>query len=72
MSRPKPLALIILDGWGLREEETGNAICQAQTPYFDFLAAAYPSATILASGDEVLVWKWQNVSRRKKLLFMLF
>ena len=53
MSRPKPLALIILDGWGLREEETGNAICQAQTPYFDFLAAAYPSATLLASGEAV-------------------
>ena len=30
-TRPKPTALIILDGWGYREETANNAIANAQT-----------------------------------------
>ena len=29
-----PVALIILDGWGVREMEHGNAVKQAQTPNY--------------------------------------
>ncbi len=31
----KPTALIILDGFGLREETHGNAVAQAKKPNFD-------------------------------------
>lgn len=31
MSRPKPVALIILDGFGLRSEEQGNAVAHAKS-----------------------------------------
>ena len=31
----KPTALIILDGFGLREETYGNAVAQAKKPNFD-------------------------------------
>ena len=37
-----PVVLIILDGWGYREEKDGNAIALAKTPVMDSLWAAYP------------------------------
>lgn len=43
-------ALIILDGWGYREEVEHNAVSQAQTPYFDFIWKTYPH-TLLYAGE---------------------
>jgi len=52
-----PLVLIVLDGWGLNPEKTGNAIAQARTPTIDMLAKNYPHATLQASGISVgLYW----------------
>lgn len=53
MQRPKPLALIILDGFGLREETTGNAVAAARKPNFDRYRSTYPFTTLLASGEAV-------------------
>lgn len=49
----KPVALIILDGWGYREEQTNNPIAEANTPYFDYLWQTYPHETLGASGLDV-------------------
>ncbi len=51
-SRGKVL-LLILDGWGLREEERGNLILQARTPNFDAAWRDFPRARLLASGEAV-------------------
>jgi len=48
-----PLALIILDGWGIRPECRANAVCQAHTPRLDALAASYPTTRLTASGLSV-------------------
>jgi 2,3-bisphosphoglycerate-independent phosphoglycerate mutase len=48
--RPKPVALIILDGFALREETYGNAVAQANKPNFDRYWQQYPHATLQASG----------------------
>ncbi|MFB2833517.1 2,3-bisphosphoglycerate-independent phosphoglycerate mutase [Floridanema evergladense] len=48
-----PVVLIILDGWGFREETDGNAIAAAKTPVMDSLWAAYPHTLISASGKAV-------------------
>lgn len=57
MDRPKPVALVILDGWGIAPRGKGNAIANADTPNFDKLIATYPTMTLRASGDEVgLSW----------------
>ncbi|MEO6077308.1 MAG: 2,3-bisphosphoglycerate-independent phosphoglycerate mutase, partial [Candidatus Andersenbacteria bacterium] len=54
---PKPLVVIILDGWGISLETEGNAIAQAKTPTMDEYIQYYPSAAISASGVEVgLPW----------------
>lgn len=53
MSRPRPLALIILDGWGLGRKKIGNAIYQAHTPFYDELLERYPFASLKASGEDV-------------------
>jgi len=53
LSRPKPLALIILDGLGLRTETNGNAVAAARKPNFDRYRAAYPHVSLLASGEAV-------------------
>jgi 2,3-bisphosphoglycerate-independent phosphoglycerate mutase len=53
MSRPKPVALIILDGFGLRNEVQGNAVAQANKPNYDRYMAAYPNTTLTACGEAV-------------------
>lgn len=49
-SRPRPLTLIILDGWGYREEKTHNAIESANKPFWDKLWSEYPHTLISGSG----------------------
>ncbi|MCI5049292.1 MAG: 2,3-bisphosphoglycerate-independent phosphoglycerate mutase [Rickettsiales bacterium] len=48
-----PLVLCILDGWGIRDESTDNAIAQANTPNWDQLIANYPQGVLDASEHEV-------------------
>lgn len=50
---PNLVALIILDGFGLREESFGNAVKQAHTPNFDRYWDRYPHQTLKASGEAV-------------------
>ena len=51
--KPKPCMLIILDGWGIREETEGNAVLSAATPFLDGLAATYPSTRLNCMGKAV-------------------
>src|ERR1700741_4144904 len=53
MSRPKPLVLIILDGWGYRAETKANAIALAHKPTYDRLLREYPNTLIHPSGPYV-------------------
>src|SRR5882724_4617835 len=53
MSRPKPLVLIILDGWGYRSESKANAIARARKPTYDRLLREYPNTLIQTSGHSV-------------------
>lgn len=48
-----PLALIILDGWGVSPSEWGNAIHLAMVPNFTYLQANYPSTILKSSGERV-------------------
>src|SRR3954469_13493619 len=49
----RPLVLIVLDGWGIREDPANNAIAMARTPVYDALMARYPHAQLIASGEAV-------------------
>src|SRR5258707_1607728 len=53
MTRPKPLVLIILDGWGYRAETKANAIALARKPTYDRLLREYPNTLIHTSGPFV-------------------
>ncbi|UHJ60531.1 2,3-bisphosphoglycerate-independent phosphoglycerate mutase [Vibrio furnissii] len=53
MSAKKPMALVILDGWGYREDNSSNAINNANTPVLDGLMAHNPHTLISASGMDV-------------------
>jgi len=53
MANKKPMVLIILDGWGYREDSNSNAILQANTPVLDKLNANYPHMLIQTSGMAV-------------------
>ncbi|MBL4954974.1 2,3-bisphosphoglycerate-independent phosphoglycerate mutase [Neobacillus sp. OS1-32] len=48
-----PVALIILDGFGCRNEVKGNAVAQAKKPNFDRLWNTYPHSHLGASGESV-------------------
>lgn len=52
-SMKKPSVLIVLDGWGHREESEDNAIAVAKTPFYDHLLATYPHALLDASSGSV-------------------
>ena len=45
--------LLILDGWGIREETPGNAIKLAHPTFYDSLLANYPNTALDASGEAV-------------------
>jgi 2,3-bisphosphoglycerate-independent phosphoglycerate mutase len=53
MPRPKPLVLIILDGWGYRAETKANAIALARKPIYDRLLRDYPNTLLQTSGPFV-------------------
>src|SRR5438445_748969 len=48
-SRPRPVVLCILDGWGERHERADNAIEQAKTPVWHRLMRRWPHAELDAS-----------------------
>jgi 2,3-bisphosphoglycerate-independent phosphoglycerate mutase len=48
-----PVALVILDGWGIAPPGPGNAVEIASTPVFDALRERYPDGTLAASGHAV-------------------
>jgi 2,3-bisphosphoglycerate-independent phosphoglycerate mutase len=53
MQQRRPVMLVILDGWGWREECADNAIRQAKTPSFDRLWQAGPHGFLRTSGKDV-------------------
>lgn len=53
MKSYRPVALIILDGWGIREMEHGNAVVQGHTPNFDRWMREGERAILDASGEAV-------------------
>ncbi len=53
LSRPKPLILCILDGWGHRTDPEDNAIALANTPNWDRFLTTYPHALVETSGLDV-------------------
>ncbi len=53
MERKKFVCLVILDGWGIRFCNEGNAVAQANTPNYDRWLAEYESSILDASGEAV-------------------
>ncbi len=52
-SRPKPLVLLILDGWGIGPNSAGNAIMRANTPNINSYWSTYPHTQLAAAGKAV-------------------
>src|SRR5438067_3955075 len=51
--KPKPLVLVILDGWGYAPPSKGNAIALARKPNYDALLSDFPNTLIHTSGRYV-------------------
>ena len=49
----RPIALVILDGWGYAPRTEGNAIAIARTPYYDEICRRFPMTTLAAAGAGV-------------------
>ncbi|MCJ7682194.1 MAG: alkaline phosphatase family protein, partial [Candidatus Aminicenantes bacterium] len=47
------ICLLILDGWGVGEENEGNMICRAGSPHFDKQWRGFPHMQLRASGEAV-------------------
>lgn len=53
MTHGTPVMLIILDGWGVGEKTSTNAVYMAKTPNMDSWERHYPSTTLLAHNGAV-------------------
>ncbi len=53
LNRPKPLVLLIIDGFGYSLEQENNAIAMANTPCWDQLQKDYPMTLLDCSGHSV-------------------
>jgi len=51
--RPKPIILCILDGWGIAQDNPGNAITQANCTNFNDLWFSFPHTFLISSGQSV-------------------
>ena len=49
----RPVALVVLDGWGIAPDGPGNAVTRAKTPRLHELLTEYPHARLDASGRAV-------------------
>lgn len=50
---PKPVVLVILDGWGVAPATVGNAVAAAETPNFRRYTQMYKTLILQASGEAV-------------------
>src|SRR5215468_5822711 len=53
MQQRRPVMLVVLDGWGWRDDVADNAVRQARTKTFDRLWASCPHAFLRTSGRDV-------------------
>ena len=53
MATPRPVVLIVMDGWGLGPDYEWNAVLRADTPVVDGLWATWPHTQLTASGEAV-------------------
>ena len=53
MTRPKPVVLCILDGWGIAPKGAGNAISLARTPNMTKFWSIYTHTQLIADGESV-------------------
>lgn len=53
MPTPKPVLLLILDGWGDRPAAEDNAVALAATPNWDHLVATCPKTQLVTHGEAV-------------------
>jgi 2,3-bisphosphoglycerate-independent phosphoglycerate mutase len=53
MARPRPILLLILDGWGHREDSAHNAIAEAALPNWRRLLGDYPHTLVETHGEYV-------------------
>ena len=49
----KLLVLVVLDGWGIRREQEGNTIAQANLPFWNEALKKFPNTELDASGEAV-------------------
>ncbi|HEY0076337.1 MAG TPA: 2,3-bisphosphoglycerate-independent phosphoglycerate mutase [Abditibacteriaceae bacterium] len=50
---PRPVMLVILDGWGLSSRQEANAVALADTPHFDRIWNSCPHTQLIAYGVDV-------------------
>jgi len=53
MKLKRPLILIIMDGWGIGEDDEHNPIFLADTPNIDHILDTYPHTIIGAAGEHI-------------------
>jgi 2,3-bisphosphoglycerate-independent phosphoglycerate mutase len=51
--KKKKTILIIMDGWGLGQVKSSDAIQHAKTPFVSSLYSKYPNATLVTCGEDV-------------------
>ncbi|MFN2484754.1 MAG: 2,3-bisphosphoglycerate-independent phosphoglycerate mutase [Candidatus Limnocylindria bacterium] len=53
MSRPRPVVLCVLDGFGIGYDDARNPLCEARMPNWQRMLGAWPHGRLKASGEAV-------------------
>src|SRR6201999_4521598 len=53
MSKKKRVILVIMDGWGIGQKASSDAIRHANVPFVSSLYKQYPNTTLVTYGEEV-------------------
>jgi 2,3-bisphosphoglycerate-independent phosphoglycerate mutase len=61
VSKPKPVLLVVLDGWGIRTQREASAVALAGTPSMDALLRELPHTVLETSGLSVCRWQASNL-----------
>lgn len=65
--RPKPIVLLLIDGWGVAPQSEANALSSAKTPFFLKLIKEYPVAVLKSFGKNLNL-NYLNLGAGRKLI----
>jgi len=70
-SRPKPIVLVTIEGFGIAAASDGNIISRAKIPYIDHVSGTYPAGLLSATSESETGYSVIGTGRKQESVFEL-